>query len=156
MKHGYDIEFENEPPMKVSKFQICFNKKELEIMSSEIQKLLGKQVIREISETEVKYVSSIFLRPKKDGSYRLILNLRELNEYVVKRHFKMETLKSVLAFVTPDYFFGSLDIKDAYFSIPVSLDSQGWLAFYWDKKFLAFTVLPNGLGTAPRVYTKML
>ena len=156
VKHGYDIEFENEPPMKVSKFQICFNKKELGIMSSEIQKLLGKQVIREISETEVKYVSSIFLRPKKDGSYRLILNLRELNEYVVKRHFKMETLKSVLAFVTPDCFFGSLDIKDAYFSIPVSLDSQGWLAFYWDKKFFAFTVLPNGLGTAPRVYTKML
>lgn len=47
----------------------------------------------------------------------------------------METLKSVLSYVTPDCFFGSLDIKDAYFSIPVSLDSQGWLAFYWDKKF---------------------
>ena len=68
----------------------------------------------------------------------------------------METLKSVLAFVTPDCFFGSLDIKDAYFSIPVSLDSQGWLAFYWDEKFFAFTVLPNGLGSTPCVYTKML
>ncbi|MEW8545905.1 MAG: hypothetical protein AB2693_20475, partial [Candidatus Thiodiazotropha sp.] len=145
VKYGYDIEFEHEPPIKVSRFQISFNKSEKEIMSVEVHKFLAKQIIREISEKEVKFVSSIFLRPKKDGTYRLILNLRDLHEYVVKPHFKMETLKSVLTLVTPDCFFGSLDIKDAYFSIPVSLDSQGWLAFFWDNKFYAFTVLPNGL-----------
>ena len=47
-------------------------------MSHEIDKLLSANVIRPITRDEVKYVSSIFLGPKWDGSYRLILNLKNL------------------------------------------------------------------------------
>ena len=65
-------------------------------MSREIDKLLGVHVILPITRDKVKYVSSIFLWPKQDGSYRLILNLKNLNDYVDKLHFKMETLKSAL------------------------------------------------------------
>ena len=156
MRYGYDIEFELSPPEKISKYEINFNEKEKCIVSSEVEKMLSNKVIRIISEKDVKFVSTIFLRPKRDGNYRLILNLRELNQYVVTRHFKMETLKSVLTLVTPNCYFGTLDIKDAYYSIPVSRDSQGWLVFHWQNTFYAFTVLANGLASAPRVYTKVL
>ena len=136
MRYGYDIEFELSPPEKISKYEINFNGKEKCIVSSEVEKMLSNKVIRIISEKDVKFVSTIFLRPKRDGNYRLILNLRELNQYVVTRHFKMETLKSVLTLVTPNCYFGTLDIKDAYYSIPVSRDSQGWLVFHWQNTFL--------------------
>ena len=148
MRYGYDIEFELSPPEKISKYEINFNEKENCIVSSEVEKMLSNKVIRIISEKDVKFVSTIFLRPKRDGNYRLILKLRE--------HFKMETLKSVLTLVTPNCYFGTLDIKDAYYSIPVSRDSQGWLVFHWQNTFYAFTVLANGLASAPRVYTKVL
>ena len=94
-----------------------------------LTKLLHKGVIRQIPVLEVKFVSSIFVRPKRDGSYRLILNLRDLNHYVVTHHFKMETFKAALSLISKNCYFSSLDLKGAYFSICVNHSSQGWLDF---------------------------
>ena len=34
-------------------------------------------------------------------------------------HFKMETIKFVLNLVTPNYYMAKIDIKDAYYFIPI-------------------------------------
>ena len=70
----------------LTKRQIVFNAQEELLMTQEIEKLLNKEVINEIDKSEVKYLSTIFLRPKRDDSYRLILNLRKLNDFVDKLH----------------------------------------------------------------------
>ena len=98
-------------------------------MSPETYKLRSALVICPFTRDEVNYVSSIFLRPKRDGSYRLILNLNNKNAFVDKLHFIMETLKSAFTSVTPNCIFGCIDLKQAYFSIPVSVKWQGWLVF---------------------------
>ena len=41
-----------------------------------------------------EFISPIFVRPKKDGTTRMILNLQSLNEHVVYLHF---TFKMPLA-----------------------------------------------------------
>ncbi len=135
---------------------IKFNDVDVQVLDVEIQKLLHKQVIRPIQACEVKFVSNIFIRPKRDGTHRLILNLRILNEQVEKHHFKMETLKSALALVTKDCFFALLDLRDAYFSVRVCKCCQPWLSFKWNSQYFCFTCLPNGLSSAPRVFTKLL
>ena len=58
----------------------------------------------------------IFIRQKPDGSYRLILNLKNLNEDMPYIQFKMETIQSVLSLITPRCYLASLDLKDAYYS----------------------------------------
>jgi hypothetical protein len=47
-----------------------------QFIDSEIQNLLKKGVIVESTREPNEYISPIFLRPKKDGSHRLILNLK--------------------------------------------------------------------------------
>ena len=54
----------------------------------------------------------------------MILNLKSLNKSVEYHHFKMETLKNALALVTPNFYFCSLDLNDAYFSVHVNETSQ--------------------------------
>ena len=86
------LEFTENPYQQYPKPPIKFNSHEAAIIDGEIQQLLGKGVLEETDPTHGQYVSTIFLRKKKNGSYRLILNLRGLNASIEYQHFKMESL----------------------------------------------------------------
>ena len=103
-----------------------------------------------------EYISPIFTRPKKDGSHRLILNLKSLNEYVAHYHFKMDTLQSAIKLMKPNCYMASVDLRDAYYTVPVDSEHQRFLKFLYRGKLYQFTCLPNGLAYAPRVFTKLL
>ena len=63
---------------------------ETEIITQEVKKRLSKGVIIEYSsETGA---SIVFNRQKKDCTFRTILNLKYLNEFVQYQHFKMKSL----------------------------------------------------------------
>ena len=47
-------------------------------------------------------------------------------------------------------------MKDAYYSVPIDPHLRKYLSFYWDGTLYQFTSLPNGLSSAPRVFTKLL
>ena len=53
-------------------------------------------------------------------------------------------------------YMTTLDLEDAYLSVPVHKDSQKYLQFLWRNKCYAFQGLCFGLNTAPRVFTKLL
>ena len=90
---GVKLEFDSTPapPNRRSK-QI--NSKESKIIEAKISKLLLKNVIEETLPEPDQILSPIFLVPKPDGSYRLILNLKQFNTCITYRHFKMDTLNT--------------------------------------------------------------
>ena len=63
---------------------------ETEAITQELTKLLNKGVIVEWSRETGDFVSTVFTRQKKDGTFRTILNLKYLNEFVQYQPFKME------------------------------------------------------------------
>ena len=95
------------------------------------------------------------MRPKKDGKYRMILNLRELNDAVVYHRFKMSTLKSAINLLSKDCYMASIDWKDAHFCVPICKEHRKLLQFTSDSRLYEFQVLPNGLGSGPRIFTKI-
>lgn len=50
----------------------------------------------------------------------------------------------------------SIDMKDAYFFVPIHNDSKKFLRFQFHSKTYQFNVLPFGLNTAPFVFTKLM
>ena len=122
----------------------------------EISKLLFKGVLELTHRLPGDFISNIFVRPKKDGSYRMILNLKPLNEFVDYHHFKMDTFQTALKLIQPGCFMASVDLKDAYYSIPVHPEHRKYLMFEWEGQYYQFTCLSNGLSSAPRVFTKIL
>ena len=78
-----------------------FNKSQHSIVEEEIYKLLEKGVIKVSSPEPGEFISSIFLRPKPDGSHRVILNLKQFNEFVEYYHFKMDTLETAITMMKP-------------------------------------------------------
>ena len=49
-----------------------------------------------------------------------------------------------------------LDLKDAYFSIPLSTKSRKYVRFRWKGNLYEFLCLAFGLGPAPRIFTKLM
>ena len=151
---GLKIDFyDNMPPNTTSKVKDSFERNSYDC---EILKLLDKGVISEAIRSEGDFVSPIFFVPKKDGSNRMILNLKRLNEYVLYQHFKMDGLPAVKSLMRPDCFMASLDLKDAYYSVPIHDKFRKYLRFSYKNVCYEYTCLPNGLASAPRVFTKLL
>ena len=97
----------------------------------------------------------IFIVKKPDGGTRLILNLKELNEFVKYEHFKMVGINTIINMVTRNCFMATIDLKDAYYSVAISRLFQKFLKFEWKEKLYCFKCFPNGLGSCPRKFTKL-
>ena len=50
----------------------------------------------------------------------------------------------------------SIDLSDDYYSVPVALTDQKYLLFKFEGQLYKFVCLPNGLSSAPRIFTKLL
>ena len=130
IEHAHIDFVDNVPPVQpymVRPYKM--NNVEMRIVDEEIVKLLATGVIVECQQTPDQFVSNVFIRGKKDGSFRVILNLKELNEAVSYAKFKMETLDSIIKLMRKDCFMCSLDLTNAYYTIPVAEEHQAYLRF---------------------------
>ena len=98
-------------------------------MEIDLQRLLDKGIIIPSEHETCEFIFIIFVRPKADGSFRLIFNLKRLNEHVVYHHFKVESLKSVIELVEKACFMAPMDLRDAYHSVPISVHAHKYLKF---------------------------
>ena len=68
----------------------------------------------------------------------------------------MEKIMPLLKLVTPLTNVTKIDLKDAYYTIPVSPSHQKYLKFANNQDLHKFTSLPNGYNHGPRKFTKVL
>ena len=90
------------------------------MIDEEISKLLHKGILVHTKTSVDEFISNVFVREKKDGSFRMILNLSDFNESVVYQQFKIETLHSIVQLIRPNSFACSIDLKSAYYTVPVA------------------------------------
>ena len=153
---GYEIEFEAEPFQLKIPNQIRFSAEEEKLVDKEVSSLLSEGAIIACFHEPHEFISNIFLVPKPNGKFRPVINLKQLNEFVVYEHFKQETFPFVLELVQKNDFFTNLDLRSAYFSIPIHPDYQKFLKFTWKGMLYKFISLCFGLSSSPRVFTKVL
>ena len=83
---GLILDFKLETPSQNSK--VMSGQASQNVMV-EINKLVGKGVIEYTEHEKGEFISPIFFLSKSDGTKRLILNLKTLNEFSEYNHFKM-------------------------------------------------------------------
>lgn len=126
------------------------------LLTTQVNMLLEIEAIEQCSHSSNEYISPIFLVSKTDGSYRKILNLKSFNQYIKYEHFKMENLNSALSLITPNCYMTSIDLMKAYYSVPVAKASRKYLRFEWNGALYQYKALPNGLASAPRIFTRVM
>ena len=85
-----------------------------------------------------------------------MFNVELLNQYINYAHFKMEGLKHLKSLIREGDYMIKIDLKDAYFAIPIHDDHKKFLKFRWLGKLYQYTCLPFGVSQGPRRFTKLL
>ena len=125
-------------------------------LECKINELLAKGAIQEMPESQPGFFSRVFLRAKRTGGYRLILDVSELNEHLVCQTFKMDTTQVICDAIKIDLWATSVDFSDAYHHIPMRPAHYKYLCFEIGGRRFWFISLPFGLSPAPRVFTTVL
>ena len=103
------------------------------------------------------HLNRLFEVPKKDSDIsRLVLDVSSLNRFITPYPFKMTTVSLVRQALQLGCFMASIDMKDAYWHVPIHQRFRPYLAFSAGASILQFRVMPFGLNIAPRVFTKMM
>ena len=95
-------------------------------------------------------ISTIVLGEKPDCSFRLLLNLKKLNEDIDRKHFKMDIITLILQLLTPKIFYKNWLTYD---TIPIATEHQKYLKFSHRNNLDQFT---NGYCHVSRKFTKYL
>ena len=127
-------------------------------MNDELSKLVQKDAISQVlnPKPSESFISRMFLVPKKDGSQRPIVDLRDLNKFIVWEHFKMEGIHLVKHLLQKGDWMVKLDLKDAYYAVPIHQEHRRYLCVRWKGATYQFNCLPFGLSSAQRVFTKIM
>ena len=134
------LEFDNDikPSQLILPFQMCFDKIQEKEIDTEIDNLLRLCVIKQVNFDNDQYISSIFTVHEKDiKEQRMILNLRELNKFITPHYFKMDTFEMALKLVKQDCYFGSIDLRHAYYSVSISEEDQKHFKVYMERIFFS-------------------
>ena len=98
----------------------------------------------------------LFRRPKKNGDYRIILNLKTFIGFLKFKHCKLEPVEDALDLISESCYCGSVELKDASYTIPIHQNYQKYLKLFWKEEYYQYIVLNNGFSPVLRVFIYVL
>lgn len=153
---GYKIRFHTRPTQSRAPPPCVNRKPDNSAMQREIEHLLEIGAIKSCAPSNGQFLSSFFLVTKPNGKNRFVLNLKKLNTFIDSDHFKLEDIRTAIKLLSVGSHMATIDLKEAYFLVPVHKDSKRYLRFLWEGKIFEFQCLPFGLCTAPWVFSKLM
>ncbi|GJZ49874.1 putative reverse transcriptase domain-containing protein [Tanacetum coccineum] len=122
------------PPLRETKFQL--------------ELILGvdKGFIRPSSSP---WGASVLFVKKKDDSFRMCINYRELNKLTIKNRYPLPKIDDLFDQPQGSQFFSKIDLRSGYHQLRVHKDDIPKTAFRTHYGHFEFTVMPFGLTNAP-------
>ncbi|GKE14354.1 putative reverse transcriptase domain-containing protein, partial [Tanacetum coccineum] len=132
----------------VAKSLYCLAPFELEELSGQLKELQDKGFIRPSSSP---WGESVLFVKKKDGSFRMCIDYRELNKLTVKNRYPLPRIDDLFDQLQGSQFFSKIDLRSGYHQLRVHEDDIPKTAFRTRYGHFEFTVMPFGLTNAPVV-----
>ncbi|XP_058814101.1 uncharacterized protein K02A2.6-like isoform X8 [Topomyia yanbarensis] len=118
-----------------------------------LEQLLNRDII-ERKEGPASWVSPLVMVGKSNGEPRICLDLRRVNEAVLRERHPMPTVDDYLARLGEGKYWSKLDIKEAFLQIELAPESRDVTTFITNTGLYRFKRLPFGIVTAPEMFQK--
>ncbi|XP_062714198.1 calponin homology domain-containing protein DDB_G0272472-like [Aedes albopictus] len=109
-----------------------------------------------IEECVAEYANPLVPVRKANGKIRVCLDSRRINSITKKDAYPMRNMSEIFHRLKKAKYFSVIDLKDAYFQIPLNEKSRDYTAFRTPKGLFRFKVVPFGLKNAPFTMNRLM
>nr|GEX33766.1 putative reverse transcriptase domain-containing protein [Tanacetum cinerariifolium] len=132
--------------MPVAKSPCLLAPSELEELSGQLKELQDKGFIRPSSSL---WGAPVLFVKKKDGSFRMCIDYRELNSLTIKNRYPLHRIDDLFYQHQGSQFFSKIDLRSGYHQLRVHENDIPKTTFRTRYGHFEFTVMPFGLTNAP-------
>lgn len=136
----HKLNVDESKPFRCKSYPIPYNYRQL--VNFEIQNMIQNNII-ESAKTE--YINPLVIVKKKDGTIRLCLDARTLNQITKAQFDSPHTVDTMISRIGKNTIFTKLDLKNSFWLIPLARESRKYTGFSVDGHIYQFKVVPFGL-----------
>ena len=125
-----------------------------EAMHKIIRELLQLNLIR---QSYSPYATPAMLVPKKDNTWRMVVDYKKLNNITIKDNHPLPNMEQTIPILGGEYqFFSKLDMKSGFWQIPIKEEDKHKTAFITPDGLYEWNVLPQGLKNSPPTFQRIM
>ncbi|GKE90532.1 putative reverse transcriptase domain-containing protein, partial [Tanacetum coccineum] len=122
-------------------------------LSEQLQELSDKGFIRPSSSP---WGTPVLFVKKKDGSFRMCIDYRELNKLIVKNRYPLPRIDDLFDQLQGSSIYSKIDLRSGYHQLRVREQDIPKTAFQTRYGHYEFQVMPFGLTNAPAVFMDLM
>lgn len=149
-EHRIDLNADAKP-YKRSYYRVGL--KERQFIEEELKKLLDLGIIE---HSRSPWGSPVVLVKKKDGSFRMCIDFRQLNSMTKPETYPLPYLEDIIDRIQGCVVFTKLDLKSGYWQIMMRADDQAKTAFVTHTGAYQWRRMPFGLRNATSTFQRIM
>nr|GFB24599.1 putative reverse transcriptase domain-containing protein [Tanacetum cinerariifolium]GFB61231.1 putative reverse transcriptase domain-containing protein [Tanacetum cinerariifolium] len=126
---------------------------EMQELSNQLQELVDRGFIRPSTSP---YGAPVLFVKKKDGSFRMCIDYRELKKLTVKNRYPLPRIDDLFDQLQGSSVYSKIDLRSGYHQLRVREEDIPKTTFRTRYKHYEFQVMPFGLINAPIVFMDLI
>ncbi|GKB07696.1 putative nucleotidyltransferase, ribonuclease H [Tanacetum coccineum] len=135
--------------MPIVKSPYCLEPMEMQELSNQLKELQEKGFIRPNSSP---WGAPVLFVKKKDGSFRMCIDYRELNKLTIKNRYPLPRIDDLFGQLQRSRYFSKINLRSGYHQLRVREEYIPKTAFRTRYEHFEFTIMPFGLTNAHVVF----